>query len=678
MTKRLDIQGIRALAVVMVVAFHAGLPFPGGFSGVDVFFVVSGFVIGRLLLKEVETTGRIDLRRFFGGRVRRLVPALTVVLIATIVATGVVTVGDRTEDTIQSAFAALLMVSNAFFYLKTGGYFDVQDTEVPLLHTWTLSVEAQFYVVAPLALLAAWWVARRLTWPRRRTVFAITAALAAGSLLVGQLLADGHTIRNTFSEPQSIAFYASPTRAWEFLVGTLIAIAEARLIASRRTRAGSIAAIVGLVTVVAAAFFAGETGAVPGTGVFLPVIGAALLIAGSTVAPGGPAARLLSLRPLTRLGDVSYSWYLWHWPFIVLGGIAAAGRDLAIPLALASLVPAFLSYRFVEERVRKGSSIRGWRVPAFVAACAIVLAASSVGVRAGQSELVARAGISNLTRAIEQRAIVENDDCRSDAGDAWVPGTSGVAHCTPEIAASAPRILLVGDSQADAYGYGMRRVARARGMRLDIVTGPSCLAAPLLDADGERVKAGTVCDGEPEQIQASIATEPPALLVVAQAASNEALDPSKNGGSGTEAEGLALQRRYETALRTLTAPVLEGGGDVLFVRTVPRGARDGSVCGTMFKVLAGKVRSCLSEDRGPAEIAARRLPIWQGTLTVTAAGSRMHRFDPASLFCDASTCSQIRGGLLAYRNSDHLSVDGSLGITEHLGAAVDEAMRAGT
>lgn len=665
--KRLDIQGVRALAVLLVVAFHAGLPLSGGFAGVDVFFVVSGFVIGRLLLREVETTGRVDLARFFASRAKRLLPALVVVIAATLVAAGLLTIGDRLDTTARSGFAAALMVSNFFFQANTGGYFDVPDGEVPLLHTWSLSVEGQFYLVVPLVLWALWWGAARAGLPRRRTLVVATVLATAGSFLAAQLLATGHTIHGIWDEPRSWAFYASPTRAWEFLIGVLVALGERRLLTLRRPRLAAGAGLVGLVAVLTSAFLAGRTGPIPAGGVLVPVLGTALLIAAGTTATPSRVSRLLGARFLVAIGDRSYAWYLWHWPFIVLGGLALPGSDVGVPLALASMVPAWLSYRYVESVVRRQRTWRGRHVAALGLASVAAVALLAVGVTSGQRELVQRAGIPNLDAALKTPTILEDGQC-TGSERYWDATKSGVAHCSPGVARSAPRLLLVGDSHAEAYAVGVRSAARQHGFRMDIASGPSCYAAPLLTPSGRPQQGGKYCAGLPGKIASTIREDPPALLVVAQA---ELLpERAPIGQAGPDA-----RRRYARALTTMIDPVLAHGGKVLMLATVPSMRSDGSTCVTAWRLVTRRVRSCLSESEAWAVTRVRQMPFWQATLDVARADpSRIGVFDPAPLFCRGGRCSQIRAGILAYRNPTHVGRDGVRTFEPQLRLAVDRAL----
>lgn len=665
MNRRADVQGMRAVAILLVVAFHAGLPVEGGFAGVDMFFVISGFVIGRLLLAEIEQTERVALAAFYGRRVRRLLPALAVMAVLVVLAGTLLTVGDRTADIASSAVATVLGVSNVWFYTETGGYFDVPDGEVPLLHAWTLAVEAQFYLVAPIALLLVWRVARRRSAPfARRAVFATAAVALVASFALAAMFAGGFTAGGRISDPQSLAFYGFPTRAWEFLAGVLIAGAEPRLGAIRRRGVATAIAGFGVVLLVAIAGAGAQIGAVPALGVLPAVAGTAALIVGGVMAPENAISRALALPWLTWIGDRSYSWYLWHWPLIVFGVIAVPDQDLRVPLAIVSLAPAWLSYRYVEQpglRVRAG--IRTTVVA--LASVVAVVAAGSAAARA-QERIADSAGISGLSEALDGKALVEAGECRDDTGQPWVPTHHGVARCLPATVPGAGRILLVGDSQADAYGYGLREVARKRGMALDAVVRPACLASPMTWPPDTTITGDTGCSTMPDDVAAAIEAEPPKLLVIAQSATLRAFVDGKVALTDEQ-----LTAAHTKALRTLVGRARAAGSRVLILRNVPVFSEaDASECATAIRLIAGSTRLCLKAPRTLAERYARGLPMWQSALAVHAS-----RFDPSDAFCTATVCSQVRKGHLAYRNGNHLSVQGVLDLTGELEEAVAKAMR---
>jgi peptidoglycan/LPS O-acetylase OafA/YrhL len=339
---RPDVEGLRGVAVLLVVLFHAGLPFSGGFIGVDVFFVISGFLITGLLLREHERAGRVSLSRFYARRVRRLLPAAAVVVLATLAGTWLVVNPLDRPSAMTDGATAVLSVANVRFALLEGDYFTALAQPSPFLHFWSLSVEEQFYLVWPALLFL---VARG----RRRWV-----ALALGLVLVGSFVASVALTQSAITW----AYYSLPTRAWQLATGGLLAVGAAAIGSSVPRVVRALAGVLGwaaIVVLVGAGFVLSDAVAYPGLFALAPTVASAVLIASGTVT-GGPGL-LLGVGPLRFLGRISYSLYLWHWPILVLAPLAL-GRALSLPegvaLALVAVVVAWLSWRFVEEPFRRG------------------------------------------------------------------------------------------------------------------------------------------------------------------------------------------------------------------------------------------------------------------------------------------------------------------------------------
>ena len=358
---RADIDGLRALAVVPVVLFHLGLPgVSGGFVGVDVFFVISGYLITTILLREIEA-GTYSLVRFYERRARRIFPALFVVLAGTTAFASVLFLPSELERYGTTLVGAVGFVSNVVFFLKAG-YFAPAAETMPLLHTWSLAVEEQFYVFAPLVLAVA--------APRgARTLRGVLILAAAVSL--------GLCVFVTRSDP-SAAFYLPHTRVWELLVGSLLAAGAVPPLAGRAREA---AALLGLAMIGASVALIEPGAHFPGLFAVPPVVGAALLL---HAGEGTRVGALLSARPLVWIGLVSYSLYLWHWPVIVFAhrlGVPISAPAPALALLTLSVGLAWLSYRFVETPFRR----RGIGRRAIFGASALALGVAGVvgfGLRA--------------------------------------------------------------------------------------------------------------------------------------------------------------------------------------------------------------------------------------------------------------------------------------------------------
>jgi peptidoglycan/LPS O-acetylase OafA/YrhL len=348
---RPDIEGLRGLAVLLVVLFHAGLGLPGGFVGVDVFFVISGFLITGLLLRERVQTGRIDFLGFYARRVRRLLPAALVVLLVVMPLAFVLYAPLDRGQVLGDGAAAALSIGNIRFALAAGDYFANLATPSPFLHFWSLGVEEQFYLVWPalLVVAAAMWRRR----PRHGAWLALFNVFVA-SLVAGMML--------TISAP-NWAFYSLPTRAFELALGGLLAVA-APAVARLPRRLLAAGGWLGALAVVGSAFAFDSSLAFPGALALVPTLGAAALIGAGLAGVGRlTPTSVLSVGPLRFLGRISYSLYLWHWPIFVLAGVAFGFGTRPAPIVALWLIGvsigvAMLSWALVEEPFR-----RGFRLP---------------------------------------------------------------------------------------------------------------------------------------------------------------------------------------------------------------------------------------------------------------------------------------------------------------------------
>jgi peptidoglycan/LPS O-acetylase OafA/YrhL len=341
MRYRPEIDGLRAIAVAAVILFHAGFAlFRGGFVGVDVFFVISGFLITSIIVEELKT-GRFSVLRFYERRARRILPALFTVMAACIPFAYRLLSPDGLKDFAQSLAAICLFASNILFWGESG-YFDTQAELKPLLHTWSLAVEEQFYVVFPLLLLAAWRVGRRF-------LLVLIGVIAVSSFIVSV-----DEVRNF----PSAAFYLLPSRAWQLLVGAVASfVAEGWWNATARHRfarlTGEAIGWVGMTMILFALFLFDARTPFPGPHAAVPTLGTALVLLAAT--DRTRVGRMLAWGPLVGLGLISYSAYLWHQPLFAFTKhalLADLPTDLAIVLCVTTLVLGCLSWRYVEQPFR--------------------------------------------------------------------------------------------------------------------------------------------------------------------------------------------------------------------------------------------------------------------------------------------------------------------------------------
>jgi len=371
---RPEIQALRAVSVMLVVLFHLWPnQLRGGYVGVDIFFVISGYLITSHLLRESASTGTIKLSQFYARRLRRLLPAALVVLVTTLVAVVLFVPKSLWELFVTEIMASAVSVQNWVLAFNAVDYFAEDNAASPVQHYWSLSVEEQFYLVWPLMILAV-LVATRAARPetRRRVLVAVFGAVFAASLV--------YSIIAT-AEAQQFAYFATPAHAWEFAAGGLLALAPLGRLA-RRPRLSGIASWGGFALIIGSALlFTGET-AFPGYIALIPVAGAILVIAAGSTQSALSPRRLVEWRPVQFVGDISYSLYLWHWaPIVILPFVL--DRELSsvdkVAILIAALALAVVTKRFVEDPVRRSKPLMPRRLTYSLAAVlTLALVAGSV------------------------------------------------------------------------------------------------------------------------------------------------------------------------------------------------------------------------------------------------------------------------------------------------------------
>src|ERR1700682_4610059 len=471
-TFRPDIEGLRGLAVAVVVASHCGISIlPGGFVGVDVFFVLSGYLITGLLGTEVRNTGTIDLARFYARRVRRLLPAMAVMVMATLLVGAIILAPQELALAARAARATAVYLANVFFGLNAADYFAGEVRTNPMLHMWSLAVEEQFYLVWPFLLLSLWRF--------RSSRGALAALLLAASAvsLAGCIYLTAHG--------SLLAFYGLHTRAWEFGLGGLVGLIPRGALALPR---GAWLAIGwgGLLLIVGSVFLVTHEVGFPGWVALVPVIGTcAALVAGNELPRRGVGV-LLGSRPFQLLGGLSYSWYLWHWPFLVLGMVLLP--DLQVPgkilLALGALLAAALPHRFLENPIR----FHPYLVPRPIATLCLGAALSGLC-------LVAAFGCLRLANALAStpqmgQISAAAHDISDMSYDRCISWSEQVETCEFGVRAAPTRVVLFGDSDAIQWFNAVERIAAARAWQLTTVVKFGCPAADVRPRGGFAARDG--------------------------------------------------------------------------------------------------------------------------------------------------------------------------------------------
>ena len=640
------VDGLRAVAVLLVVLYHVGVPGPqGGFIGVDVFFVISGYLITSLLFLEAQQ-GRIGLAAFYARRVRRLFPAMLVVVAATLLLGAIFLLPIFSEQTglARSAIATSVYLSNFYFWRYTGDYFATSRDFEPLLHTWSLAVEEQFYLVWPFLMIGL--IKLGLRKNLRRDLLALLVALSGVSFVL--------CLWATRAKPEA-AFYLMPFRAWQFGVGGILAI----LLADRgpaRAVIGGTLSFAGLAAIIVGSAVLREQG-FPGWGALLPTLGAAAVIAGGQLTPTNAAAALLSWQPARFIGLVSYSWYLWHWPLLAIARAASVDlhdlrRDAGI--GIVSFVLAVLTYYIVENPVRyrrPGPFKTSTGTLATGVAISLVLAGASVALALNAKHV---AGTNARYAALEKaRADVGpyRTTCHLPIEDAF-PGLPDQKRCVfgnPDNIGA----VLWGDSHADHL---------------------SGLMAAFADEHGERgilQRSYSSCRfyGEDTLVKSDATVK--ACKDFNAAVEAEIYELHKHGLTG-----VIISTMWNSVFRDSTDPkaavantspayyaAAAASIDEVVARLQAAGLRV-LVVGP-FQLMRNEVPQCLARHT-ELECSAQRAAMVQqrdvsmGVLRDIAAhhGPFVRLWDPIDSLCDAERCPVARKGVVLFSDALHLTASG--------------------
>ncbi len=376
---RPDIQGLRALAILVVVCYHSGVLLTSGFVGVDVFFAISGYVISSSLIRETYKHGKISIPQFFARRIRRLLPALALMLSVVLLASTWLSSLSARVQTVRTGFFATFSSANLFlFRFRPDGYFVVGEKTNALLHTWSLSIEEQFYLFFPLLILFAIWFSRKSSVDIKICIRYLCGVVGLASIVICMGASMGEIpevsgvfsrILGTTSVDARFAFYLPLTRAWEFLAGAIFATFA---LESTRTFRKSVSTFAGMILILGSSVFLHDVQSYPGYFAAFPIVGALVLLLIGNVE--GPVNSLLSTKAMCWIGDRSYGWYLWHWPMIqFIKPFWPENRWASVGAALFALIPAAISYRWIENVSRSSPTWRTKRKMALLISGSLTL-----------------------------------------------------------------------------------------------------------------------------------------------------------------------------------------------------------------------------------------------------------------------------------------------------------------
>lgn len=532
---RPDIDGLRGIAVMAVLLFHGGFSaFSGGFVGVDIFFVISGFLIGRIVLTQIAS-GSFSLLSFYDRRVRRILPPLVTVVAATLVIGFALLLPSQFKNLGFEVVATMTFVSNVWFWRRTG-YFHPASETLPLLHTWSLSIEEQYYLLFPALIIACYAISRRIVLPAMAVVLVLSFAL--GVIFVVYV--------------PSAAFFLLPTRAWELLVGVMLATSPVAI--PRSSAIATAAGALGLILMLGAIHWLGENMLFPGAIAAIPVAGAALVIwAGAT---SNPVSRALSGRGIVFVGLISYSLYLWHWPiYVAAHHLFAAYRltpAIVIPCIFLSALLAIGSVRFVEAPFRDREAMPARRAYTILgAALALICAAATAAIwsdgapyRFGKPTLELAAGSEDFSELGER--------CRNLAL------AQGWRKCRLGNAIASPTFLLWGDSHAAALAPAITDAASRTGRTGLLIASDGCF--PLVNSEGLGMARPDRdrCHRRLGEVMVLIAAHPELEILIITARWNRGGAPGYELAAALRQTTIALASMHRKLVVIADLPVPEG------------------------------------------------------------------------------------------------------------------------
>jgi peptidoglycan/LPS O-acetylase OafA/YrhL len=665
---RPDIEGLRAVAILAVLLYHAGVPgFRGGFVGVDVFFVISGFLITGLLRREIVTSGTVSFSTFYARRARRLLPAALVVIAVTIAASWFILPSIDFPSVAGDGAAAALYVSNYRFALTATDYFGAEGQVSPLLHYWSLGVEEQFYLFWPVLLLVAARVlgVRRLWW---LVAFVAVVSFAACVAL-------------TTLEPPW-AFYSLLTRAWQLAVGGLIALGVGLNVRFGR-RAAVVAALAGLALIGAAIVLISETDPYPGLTALVPVTGAALLvIAGQR--PQRISTYVLGSRPARWLGKISYSLYLWHWPLLILAPLVLRNDSLVVRvgLALIAVAVADVSTRTVENPFRFGSVSR-WKPSrtlavagvasvsvalASVALAGVLLAAAPTPTAAGTPFQLTADGKPQLPPPVLSGAVPADlspslaearDDLAQSLKDGCQVAFLGVAPkpCSYGDRSSQTAVYLIGDSHAAQWLPALDALGSSRGWRILPRTKGNCPPVDTTVWLARYERPYVECDEWRRNLIDEINSVKPAMVLVSFSRGAELWDGSSHHEIQADPDA------WRAAIERTLSELKSSGATPILMADTPRPAIDPVSCLATHQL----IEQCPStrDESLDADYSALEHK--------AAADVGVRVISANDWLCSATDCPSVMGQYLVYRDTNHLTATFSRLLSAALGWAIDHS-----
>lgn len=653
--RRDDIQGLRAIAVGTVVAFHAGLPVPGGFLGVDIFFVISGFVITAMLGREWAKNQTLRFSTFYARRFRRLTPALALLVVGVVVLAAFIAspMGEQ-QITAKTGIGALLLSANIVIAKTTGGYFDAPAASNPLLNTWSLSVEEQFYLIFPLVLFVGWKLAKKRA--TRFMPFLLVGVVGGISFAIAMLEAAGHTI--PLLPSWLSGFYGPTSRAWEFAAGAILALLAFKIEPLMNSRIGLILGSLGVMGIAASLYLVDDQTIWPGPLTILPVMSTmCLLVAG--YAESNAVSRFLGRSPFVHVGNISYSLYLWHWPFIVFALMLwPTAPGVAVIAAIASIVPSLISYRWLEQPIRNLREVSK-RMMTLIVACTMIPAiALAFGLWAASDHGFWNQRIQTFVATVQPMHAGNAAGCNKSIA----PSDRKVTKCVWNADGTGQHLYLIGDSHADHLSEAVIAAATELNDPLTIATANAC---PFFDVYLHSTAAPySPCRTFVQKTLTWLKKQPPGTVILS---SSSVYWNSKIFSAGMTADALTndlaeKRANLQAGLTSTVQQLQDSGHRVVLVQDVPYFASPYASDPHQFS----SVQIASGQNLGsqmPRAFADRNQQAARSAIDAVGKATGATVIDPREHFCPNEMCTTQLGDTYLYRDDGHISVGAAKGLT---------------
>lgn len=636
---RPDIDGLRSIAVLLVLFYHAGFKiFPGGFIGVDVFFVISGYLISTIIYREISE-GTFTFRKFYRRRIQRLTPALFATFFATTMAAYFILLPNDLYSYSKSLMSAALSFSNIFFWRENGGYFDGGSENIPLLHTWSLSIEEQYYLIWPIYLILFFkFFPKRLLLPA-------TVLLFFSSLFFSEWVANV-----TFGA----SYYLLPTRIFELAAGSILAIIWAKIPSANQIK-NNIISIIGIILIIVSARLLSESSLFPGFNAVYVTIGTAMLIYSGKENPG-IINRIVSLKPFVFIGILSYSLYLWHWPIIVYTRYTGIEITpiVSTTIIIVSIGCAWLSWKFVEQKFRysKSYGFKDIFVRLFLVPLVFVSLASSYLLFTHGAPNRFSKDIVLMDKAVSSKPDIERGDCHSASrNSAAEPNKSCLLGAQKHEGIDA---LMIGDSHANHFTGFIDEIASKSNISVQDYTLDACV--PIFGLYwGRNPHYANLCKERNDISAKYIKDNNFSHIILA----GEWPTDSSYKEIFVDDQPLQSKKMMESvftdAFKNTLQLIINNGAKPIVIKDNPPGAHEGPMC-TIKNEVFGSELTCDTERIVVDQQAAFMDSV---LVQMTNEFPQLIIIDPLNIMCDQQHCYSDLDAVPLYRDSNHLNDIGS-------------------